>query len=174
MIKIASSKSPLWQNCFCRVLGLSILVTHCFNFPLYSQKSFSPDKFSNEEKSALIKATKPSKKLKIYLNIVSNRLKKFETLAKKCDEDPATKYLKGYHLALNQADILVSKEDANSKNSKKLLEKLLKATDDISFSLLTKLEKIPQDCRPLVQSALDVCQRINGAVEVQLLRAENF
>tara|TARA_B100001245_G_scaffold221599_1_gene192993 strand:+ start:85 stop:534 length:450 start_codon:yes stop_codon:yes gene_type:complete len=149
-------------------------VTHCFNFPLYSQKNLSPEKFSNKEQDALIKATKPRKKLKIYLDIVSNRLKKFEALAKKCDEDPALKYLKGYHLALNQADILVSKEDANSKNSKKLLKKLLKATDDISFSLLTKLEKIPQDCRPLVQSALDICQRINSAVEVQLLRAENF
>lgn len=174
MIKTASSNSPLWKNYFCVVLGLSILLTHCFNFPLYSQKDFFPEKFSNKEQNALIKATKPRKKLKIYLDIVSNRLKKFETLAKKCDEDPALKYLKGYHLALNQADILVSKEDANSKNSKKLLKKLLKATDDISFSLLTKLEKIPQDCRPLVQSALDVCQRINGAVEVQLLRAENF
>ena len=81
MIKTSSSKSPLWQSCFFLVLGLSILLTHCLNFPLYSQKDFSHENFSNKEQNALIKATKPRKKLKIYLDIVSNRLKKFKTLA---------------------------------------------------------------------------------------------
>ena len=167
-------KSPLKQSYFLLVFGISVILIHGFNFPLYPQKNFSPEKFSSKEQDALIKATKPRRKLNIYLNIVSHRLKRFKALAQKCNEESASRYLKGYHLALNQADLLVSKEDANSNDSKKLLKKLLKATDNINFALLTKLEKIPQDCRPLVQSALEVCQRINSAVEVQLLRAESF
>lgn len=147
------------------------LLGTCGAIPLSTQESFLPEELSGTEKTALRKAGKPEKELRVYLNVTSHRLKKLKALSQKCSQHLATRYLKGYQMALNRADDLVSKVDLGKKKTRKLLKTLLKFTNKINFSLIHNLEKIPQECRPLIQSALEVSQRISNAVEVQLLRA---
>lgn len=136
-----------------------------------SDGTLSPEAFSPTEEEALRKAKTPRKQLGVYLDITFNRLKQFRILVRKCDRDQARKYLTGYALALNRADDLAAREDPDQKKGQKLLKALLKSTQKINFSLIQTIEKVPQDCRPVVQEALQVSQQVNGAVHVQLLRA---
>ncbi|MDE2667123.1 MAG: hypothetical protein OXI69_13320 [Acidobacteriota bacterium] len=136
-----------------------------------SEDAFSPEKFSPSEAEALQKAKTPRKQLGVYLDIVFDRLKQFRILVRKCEQDQARRYLTGYALALNRADDLAAREDPDQKRGQKLLKALLKSTQKINASLIQTIEKVPQDCRPVVQEALQVSQQVNGAVHVQLLRA---
>ena len=136
-----------------------------------SEEALSPDKFSPTEEEALRKANNPRKQLGVYLDIAFDRLKQFRILVRKCDQDQARKHLIGYALALNRADDLAAKEDPDQKKGQKLLKVLLKSTQKINASLIQTIEKVPQDCRPVVQEALQVTQQVNSAVHVQLLRA---
>ena len=136
-----------------------------------SEEALSPEEFSPSETEALQKAKSPRKQLNVYLDIVFDRLKQFRILVRKCDQDAARRYLTGYALALNQADDLAAREDPDQKKGQKLLKALLKSTQKINASLIQTIEKTPQDCRPVVQEALQVSQQVNGAVHVQLLRA---
>lgn len=131
----------------------------------------SSEDFSSTETITLQKAKTPRKQLSVYLDIAFDRLKQFRTLVRNCDQEQARGYLTGYTLALNRADDLASKEDPDRKKTQKLLKRLLKSTQKINASLIQTLEKVPQDCRPLVQEALHISQQVNGAVNVQLLRA---
>ncbi len=155
------------------VLGMFAVVAGLTPFSFASEDSFSPEEFSETEKDVLRKAVKPQKQLRVYLDAAFHRLKQFRILVQKCDQSLARRYLKGYELALNRADDLASKEDPGEKQARKLLKTLLKSTQKINASLIQTLEKAPQDCRPLVQQALEVSQQVNSAVEVQLLRAAN-
>jgi hypothetical protein len=150
------------------------LLTGLAPFSFAAEDPLSPEEFSDKEKEALRKAVKPQKQLKVYLDVVFNRLKQFQVLVQKCEQNLAQRYLKGYELALNRADDLASKEDPSEKQARKLLKTLLKATQKINDSLIETLEKVPQDCRPLVQLALEVSQQVYSAVEVQLLRAADL
>lgn len=136
-----------------------------------SEDAFSSDKFSSREEEALRKAKTPRKQLGVYLDIAFDRLKQFRILVRKCDQDRARRYLTGYALALNRADDLAAKEDPDRKKGRKFLRALLKSTQKINASLIQTIEKVPQDCRPVVQEALQVSQQVNSAVNVQLLRA---
>lgn len=136
-----------------------------------SEDALSPEEFSPSEEEALQKAKTPRKQLRVYLDIVFNRLKQFRILVRKCDQEQARRYLTGYALALNRADDLAAGEDPDQKKAQKLLRALLKSTQKINASLILTIEKVPQDCRPVVQEALQVSQQVNGAVHVQLLRA---
>lgn len=136
-----------------------------------SEDAFSPEEFSPSEAEALQKAKTPRKQLGAYLDIVFDRLKQFRILVRKCDQDQARRYLAGYALALNRADDLAAREDPDQKRGQKLLKALLKSTQKINASLIQTIEKAPQDCRPVIQEALQVSQQVNGAVHVQLLRA---
>lgn len=136
-----------------------------------SEEALSPEEFSPAEAEALQKAKSPRKQLSVYLDIVFDRLKQFRILVRKCDQDEARRYLTGYALALNKADDLAAREDPDQKKGQKLLKALLKSTQKINASLIQTIEKTPQDCRPVVQEALQVSQQVNGAVHVQLLRA---
>ncbi|MXZ34415.1 MAG: hypothetical protein F4Z21_03950 [Acidobacteria bacterium] len=136
-----------------------------------SEEALSPEEFSPSEEEALQKAKTPRKQLRVYLDIVFNRLKQFRILVRKCDQEQARRYLTGYALALNRADDLAAGEDPDQKKAQKLLRALLKSTQKINASLIQTIEKVPQDCRPVVQEALQVSQQVNGAVHVQLLRA---
>jgi len=136
-----------------------------------SEDAFSPEEFSPSEAEALQKAKTPRKQLGVYLDIVFDRLKQFRILVRKCEQDQARRYLTGYALALNRADDLAAREDPDQKRGQKLLKALLKSTQKINASLIQTIEKVPQDCRPVVQEALQVSQQVNGAVHVQLLRA---
>lgn len=153
---------------------LLTLLGSCAATSLLTQESFSPEEFSEKEKTALRTAGKAEKKLSVYLKVTSHRLKKLKALSQKCSTHLATRYLKGYQMALNRADDLVSTVDPGKKNTRKLLDTLLKFTNKINSSLIYNLEKVPQECRPLIQSALEVSQRVSNAVEVQLLRASNL
>ena len=135
-----------------------------------SEDAISPEKFSSTEEEALRKANTPRKQLGVYLDIAFDRLKHFRALVRKCDQDQARRYLTGYALALNRADDLAAKEDPDHKKGQKLLKALLKSTQKINASLIQTIEKVPQDCRPVVQEALQVSQQVNSAVNVQLLR----
>ncbi len=136
-----------------------------------SDDTLSPEEFSPKEEEALRKAKNPRKQVGVYLDITFDRLKQFRILVRKCDQDQARRYLAGYALALNRADDLAAREDPDQKKGQKLLKALLKSTQKINASLILTIEKVPQDCRPVVQEALQVSQQINGAVHVQLLRA---
>ena len=136
-----------------------------------SEDALSPEEFSPSEEEALQKAKTPRKQLRVYLDIIFNRLKQFRILVRKCDQEQARRYLTGYALALNRADDLAAGEDPDQKKAQKLLRALLKSTQKINASLIQTIEKVPQDCRPVVQEALQVSQQVNGAVHVQLLRA---
>lgn len=136
-----------------------------------SEDALSPEEFSPSEEEALQKAKTPRKQLRVYLDVVFDRLKQFRTLVRKCDQEQARRYLAGYALALNRADDLAAREDPDQKRAQKLLRALLKSTQKINASLILTIEKVPQDCRPVVQEALQVSQQVNGAVHVQLLRA---
>ena len=136
-----------------------------------SEDALSPEEFSPSEAEALQKAKSPRKQLSVYLDVVFDRLKQFRILVRKCDQDEARRYLTGYALALNKADDLAAREDPDQKKGQKLLKALLKSTQKINASLIQTIEKTPQDCRPVVQEALQVSQQVNGAVHVQLLRA---
>jgi len=150
------------------------LLVSCGATPLSTQESFSPEEFSETEKTALRKAGKPEKELRVYLKVTSDRLKELKALSQKCSKNLATRYLKGYQMALNRADNLVSKVAPGKKKTRKLLRTLLEFTNKINSSLIYNLEKVPQECRPLIQSALEVSQRVSNAVEVQLLRTSNL
>lgn len=136
-----------------------------------SEDALSPAEFSPTEEEALRKASSPRKQLGVYLDITFDRLKQLRILARKCDQDQARRYLTGYALALNRADDLAAREDPEQKKGQKLLKALLKSTQKINASLIQTIEKVPQDCRPVVQEALQVSQQVNSAVNVQLLRA---
>lgn len=136
-----------------------------------SDGTLSPEEFSPREEEALRKAKTSRKQLGVYLDITFDRLKQFRILVRKCDQDQARRYLTGYALALNRADDLAAREDPDRKKGQKLLKALLKSTQKINASLIQTIEKVPQDCRPVVQEALQVSQQVNGAVHVQLLRA---
>lgn len=136
-----------------------------------SEESLSPEEFSPTEEEALRKAKSPRKQVGVYLDIAFDRLKQFRILVRKCDQEQARRYLTGYALALNRADNLAASEDPDNKKGQKLLKALLKATQKINASLIQTIEKVPQDCRPVVQEALQASQQVNGAVHVQLLRA---
>ena len=136
-----------------------------------SEDPFSPEKFSPTEEEALRKAKTPRKQLGVYLDIAFNRLKQFRILVRKCDEDQARRYLPAYTLALNRADDLAAREDPDQKRGQRLLKTLLKSTQKINASLIQTIEKVPQDCRPVVQEAMQVSQQISSAVNIQLLRA---
>lgn len=136
-----------------------------------SEESLSPEEFSPSEKEALRRAKSPRKQVGVFLDIAFDRLKQFRILVRKCDQEQARRYLTGYALALNRADDLAAREDPDQKKGQKLLKALLKATQKINASLIQTIEKVPQDCRPVVQEALQASQQVNGAVHVQLLRA---
>lgn len=136
-----------------------------------SEEVLSPEEFSPTEEEALRKAKTPRKQLGVFLDIAFDRFKRFRALVRKCDQDQARRYLTGFALALNRADDLAAKEDPDRKKGQKLLKALLKSTQKINASLIRTIEKVPQDCRPAVQEALQVSQQVNSAVNVQLLRA---
>ena len=151
------------------VLGMLAVTFGFARYTVASEDPLPPEEFSATEKETLQKAGNPRKQLRVYLDIAFDRLKQFRSLVRKCDQDLAGRYLTGYSLALNRADDL--KEDPDEKKAQKLLKTLLKSTQKINASLIQTLEKAPQDCRPMVQQALQVSQQVNSAVNVQLLRA---
>ena len=153
------------------VLGMLAVTFGLARYTVASEDPLPPEEFSATEKETLQKAGNPRKQLRVYLDIAFDRLKQFRILVRKCDQDLARRYLTGYALALNRADDLASKEDPDEKKAQKLLKTLLKSTQKINASLIQTLEKVPQDCRPMIQQALQVSQQVNSAVNVQLLRA---
>ena len=152
-------------------LGILAATFGLAHYSSASEDAVSPEEFSPSEEEALQKAKTPRKRLSVYLDIVFDRLKQFRVLVRKCDQELARRYLTGYALALNRADDLAAREDPDQKKAQKLLKALLKSTQKINASLIQTIEKVPQDCRPVVQEALQVSQQVNGAVHVQLLRA---
>lgn len=155
------------------VLGILTVLAGLTPFSFASEASSSPEELSEKEKDALRKAVAPRKQIRVYLDVAFHRLKQFQIRVQKCDQSSAERYLKGYKMSLKRADDLASKEDPGEKQARKLLKTLLKSTRKINASLIQTLEKVPQDCRHLVQLALEVSHQVNSAVEVQLLRAGN-
>ena len=87
------------------------------NAQLLAQSSEASDGLTAEEKEAIQKAKDPEERLKIYLEIASERLKTILSLSRKGDGEGTAKAVTGYRTAVSGAEDSVAK--AAGKNMKK-------------------------------------------------------
>ncbi len=125
---------------------------------------------TESEKEAIQKAKDSGEQLRLYLEIANERLKTILSLARRGDKDNTAKAVTGFRTAVSGAEERVAKAEVGSKNTRKLLTTLLKATRKYNFSLVQALEKVPEELREQIQLAYEVSQRVSDGAELQFER----
>jgi uncharacterized protein (DUF3084 family) len=87
---------------------------------------------------------------------------------KKGDKEAANQAVAGFRKALTSADDAMSQLQSQDRNVKKNVQTFFKATRNHASQLLQALEKVPEDLRDSLQSALEVVQRIQGGLMIQM------
>ncbi len=124
--------------------------------------------FTEQEKQILAVAKDPEAQLRAYLNIANERLKALLSAADKRDRDGANLQVPGFRRAVSGADESLNQIITANKNNKKNLNLMFKATREQSTALVRKIEKASEEIQPPLQSALEVVQRVQGGLMIQM------
>jgi hypothetical protein len=123
---------------------------------------------SGQEQQSISQAKDPETLLKVYINIASERLKVLLNAADKRDRDAASQAVPPFRVAINGADEAMNHILSSEKSPKKDLTLLFKATRDQASLLVRKIQKGTGDAEPSLQSALEVVQRVQGGLMIQM------
>jgi hypothetical protein len=124
--------------------------------------------FTDQEKQSLAAAKDSESQLRAYLNIANERLKALLSAADKKDRDGANQQVALYRKAISGADESLNQIISATRNNKKNLSLMFKATREQSTQLVRKIEKAPEEIQPSLQSALEVVQRVQGGLLIQM------
>ncbi len=135
---------------------------------LLAQESASNEGLTETEKESVQKSRNPEEKLKVYLDIANERMKIILLATRKEKAEELAQAVTGFRSALDSAEEVVSGEQSNKANAKKLNELLLKATRKYNASLLEILKKAAEDLRKYIQAAFEVSERVSDGLTLQL------
>jgi secondary thiamine-phosphate synthase enzyme len=124
--------------------------------------------FTEKEKQILAEAKDSEAQLHAYLSIANERLKALLSAADRRDRDGANLQVPGYRKAIGGADESLNQIIAANKNNKKNLSLMFKTTREQATVLLRKIEKASEEIQPSLQSALEVVQRVQGGLMIQM------
>ncbi len=124
--------------------------------------------FTDQEKQTLAAAKDPEAQLRAYLSIANERLKALLSAADKRNRDGANLLVPGFRKAVSGADESLNQIITANKNNKKNLNLMFKTTREQSTALVRKIEKASEEIQPPLQSALEVVQRVQGGLMIQM------
>lgn len=127
-----------------------------------------PDVFTAAEKAKVEKSKDAEAKMRSYLDIAGERLKNLQSAAGKGDRAGAAQAVAAYREAVTQADGVCTQLQADNKNPKKNVTTLFKVVTQHTGVLLRDMEKVSDDMRVPLQSALEVAQRVQDGVMIQM------
>jgi hypothetical protein len=124
--------------------------------------------FTAAEKGKVEKSKDAEAKMSSYLEIANDRLKALLSAAGKGDREGATQAVSGYREAVTMADTTFTQLQADNRNLKKNVKVMFKAVTQHVGVLLREIEKVPDDMRVPLQSALEAAQRVQNGVMIQM------
>lgn len=156
---------------FCLVgLGLNLVLVLVGTLAYSAPQAGSPaaEELTPAEKGLIEKAQGPEESLKAWISIANDRFKIVLAAAEKGDKEGASQAVTGFRNALTRADDAISQVQSQNRNVKKNVQTFFKATRHYASQLLQVLEKGSEDLRDPLQSALEVVQRIQGGLMIQM------
>ncbi len=125
------------------------------------------DALTTQENETLAKAKGPEQKLKAYLEIASHRLKELIQSASKQDKENTPKAVKAYQVACTGAENCVVGALSDPKISRKMIETLFRAMRSDNSTLVSAMDKTPDDFRPQIEAAFNVSTGIQQSMSVR-------